>query len=66
MEKEDEGFDLIIVSIPSSRDRARLHRSLAFDWFEALPYHKIKNPTTDVVGFLMAEDEGFELHGIIP
>ena len=28
---EDEGFDLIIVSIPSSRDRARLHRSLAFD-----------------------------------
>ena len=29
---EDEGFEKNMVSIPSSRNRARLHRSLAFRW----------------------------------
>ena len=32
----------------------------AFKSVRIPPISKIKNPTTDVVGFLMAEDEGFE------
>ena len=40
--------------------RARLPRSLAFRWVRIPSHSKIKIPTTDVVGILMAEDEGFE------
>ena len=36
------------------------------DGFESPCLTNIKTPTTDVVGVLMAEDEGFELLGIIP
>ena len=42
---EDEGFDNIKVSIPSSRNRARLHRSLAFARFESLLLNAEKEHT---------------------
>ena len=32
----DEGFDRIMVSIPSGRDRATVHRTVAFNLFESL------------------------------
>ena len=41
---EDEGFDEIMVSIPSSRNRARLHRSLALNWFESPTIQKNTQP----------------------
>ena len=49
-----------IVSFPSSRERATVHRTVAFDWFKSLSID-VKNPNTPngALGFL-AEMEGFE------
>lgn len=45
---------------------ASVHRTLAVKWVRIPRPKPIKNPTPYGVGFLLAEDEGFELHGIIP
>ena len=56
---EDEGFDLIMVSPPSSRRRATVRRTVAFKYVR-IPIRCKKHPTTNAVGCFLAEDEGFE------
>ena len=56
---EMEGFDSIKVSFPSSRERARLPRSLAFNLFKSLISFSPKEDHP-VGGPLLAEMEGFE------
>ena len=51
-------------SAPSSRRGQQSTGLLHLDRFESPTYHNIKTPTTDVVGVLMAEDEGFEFRGV--
>ena len=57
---EDEGFDSIIVSIPSSRNRADVHRTSALKRVRIPYFDKIKTRYPNGYLVFMAEDEGFE------
>ena len=61
---EQEGFDSIKVSFPSSRERATVHRTVAFRMVQIPLYGTIRNKETqsitDWVSLFLAEQEGFE------